>query len=160
MKYSNFFNSAFLLFIALLCLSFFLLANNNRPVEQDTKIKWVTLEEAQQLSQQEPKKVFIDVYTSWCGPCKLMDKTTFNDINVANYVNSNYYAVKLNAESTQIVNYKGSKISERELAKSFEVKGYPTIVLIDENFEGTTSKLGYMRANQFKELLMQFNGEE
>ena len=62
------------------------------------QINWVTLEEAVALQKKEPKKIMMDVYTNWCGPCKMFDKNTFQNKDVADYVNEHYYAVKFNAE--------------------------------------------------------------
>ena len=47
-------------------------------------------EEAVAKSEKAPKKLFIDVYTDWCGWCKKMDKTTFAETEVAKYINENY----------------------------------------------------------------------
>ena len=62
------------------------------------EINWVTLEKAIELQKKTPKKIMMDVYTSWCGPCKMLDKNTFQNADVVKYVNANYYAVKFNAE--------------------------------------------------------------
>jgi thioredoxin-related protein len=51
--------------------------------------------------------MFIDVYTDWCGWCKKMDASTFQDINLAKYLNSNFYAVKLNAETSDSLSFMG-----------------------------------------------------
>jgi len=73
-------------------------------------IKWVTIEEAQALAKKAPKPLFVDVYTSWCGPCKMLDRNTFSDPRVADYVNKHFYAVKFNAESGDPVTFKGQKL--------------------------------------------------
>ena len=65
---------------------------------EPTKIKWLTIEQAYALNQKEPRKMVIDVYTDWCGWCKVMDRETFSKPAIAEFVNKNYYAVKLNAE--------------------------------------------------------------
>ena len=62
------------------------------------QINWVSLEEAVELQKKTPKKIMMDVYTNWCGPCKMLDKNTFQNKDVADYINKNYYAVKFNAE--------------------------------------------------------------
>src|SRR5690606_11157370 len=69
------------------------------------EIKWMTMNEALAAQKKDPKKIFMDVYTTWCGPCKMLDKNTFSDKEVAEYVNKNYYAVKFNEEGTEKVNY-------------------------------------------------------
>ncbi len=71
-------------------------------------IKWMTIEEALGKSKTEKRKIFIDVYTDWCGWCKHMDSTTFKDQAVVAYINEKYYSVKLNAEQTSDITYKGT----------------------------------------------------
>jgi len=61
------------------------------------KISWMTMNEALEAQKTQPKKIFMDVYTIWCGPCKLLDKNTFSDKKVIEFINENYYAVKFNA---------------------------------------------------------------
>jgi len=58
------------------------------------EIKWMSMNEALEAQKENPKKIFMDVYTDWCGPCKLLDKKTFANKDVANYVNKHFYAVK------------------------------------------------------------------
>mgnify|MGYP000536572778 FL=1 len=65
------------------------------------EINWVSLEEAVELQKKNPKKIIMDVYTSWCGPCKMLDRNTFQNKDVAAYINKNYYAVKFNAEGQE-----------------------------------------------------------
>ncbi|HMS53720.1 MAG TPA: DUF255 domain-containing protein, partial [Chitinophagales bacterium] len=65
---------------------------------ENKEVKWLTITEAEKAAKKKPKKIMIDVYTDWCGWCKKMDASTFKNPVVANYINQNYYAVKLNAE--------------------------------------------------------------
>ena len=64
-------------------------------------IKWLSLNEALEAQKIKPKKIIMDVYTEWCGPCKMMDKNTFGNRDVLNYINENFYAVKFNAEGNE-----------------------------------------------------------
>ncbi|MEM6685501.1 MAG: DUF255 domain-containing protein, partial [Bacteroidota bacterium] len=75
---------------------------------QAQKINWVSIEEAQELMKTAPRKVIMDVYTVWCGPCKMLDKNTFQNPDVANYINKNYYAIKFNAEGDSNVTFQGN----------------------------------------------------
>lgn len=124
----------------------------------DTGINWITIEEAEKLTKENPKHVFVDVYTDWCGWCKKMDKSTFTDPEVVKYVNQHFYAVKLNAESDKKINVKGIDTTARQLAASFRVTGYPTIVFIDKEFHRVTPVPGYKRAEEFKNILMEIVG--
>ena len=120
------------------------------------KINWLTLEEAYAKNKQEPRKIFVDVYTDWCGYCKKMDKETFANAQVAAYVNDHYYAVKLNAESDRTFELEGQKMSERQVARQFGVSSFPTIVLIHEDFQKFQPVPGYRPPNEFKEILEKF----
>ena len=62
------------------------------------EIKWISLEDAVYLQEAAPRNIIIDMYTKWCGPCKLLDRNTFANKDVAKYINDNFYAVKFNAE--------------------------------------------------------------
>ena len=75
------------------------------------KINWVSFNEALELQKESPKKIIMDVYTNWCGPCKMLDRNTFQNTDVANFVNANYYAVKFNAEGNDKVAYAGQDFS-------------------------------------------------
>ena len=61
------------------------------------QIQWMSLSEALEAQKKEPKKIIMDVYTKWCGPCKLLDKKTFANPDLARYVSEHFYAVKFNA---------------------------------------------------------------
>src|SRR5437879_4512547 len=63
-----------------------------------SEIKWMSFEEAVKKSNQEPRKLLIDVYTNWCGWCKKMDATTYQDKDIIDYINKKYYPVRFNAE--------------------------------------------------------------
>lgn len=128
--------------------------------QKEKKINWVTIEEAEKLTKENPRKIFVDVYTDWCGWCKRMDATTFSDEAVIAYVNTHYYAVKLDAESQDNISLKGINTTGVELARSFRVSSYPTIVFIDETFHNVTPVPGYRKAEEFHNILKQFNGEE
>lgn len=160
MKYINGFTLA--LILAFLSLTGFV-ANNgksNKKDQESKKINWVSIEEAEKLTMEKPKKIFVDVYTDWCGWCKRMDATTFTDEAVVDYVNEHYYAVKLNAESKEAISLKGMNTNGIELARSFRVTAYPTIVFIDEAFERVTPLPGYRKPAEFHDILKQFNESE
>ena len=61
------------------------------------QVNWIGFEEAFELQKKVPKPIIVDFYTVWCGPCKLLDRYTFSNKDVAEYLNEYYYAVKFNA---------------------------------------------------------------
>ena len=117
------------------------------------QVKWITWEEAQAKAKIEPRKVIVDVYTQWCGWCKKMDATTFDQPEIANYINKNFYAIKFDAEMKSDINlndkiykyiHSGSS-GYHELAGeiTFGKLSYPTIVFLDEKFNVLQPLPGY-----------------
>ena len=104
------------------------------------EINWLSFEEAVEAQKVSPKKIFVDAYTVWCGPCKMLDKNTFQNKDVAAYINENYYAVKFNAEGNETINFKGNTFtnpnfdpnksgrnSSHQLSGYFGIRAYPTL---------------------------------
>ncbi|MGJ8592043.1 MAG: thioredoxin family protein [Aquaticitalea sp.] len=155
--------------ILLLAVSLFVSANS---IAQE--IKWVTLEEALKLQKKTPKKIMMDVYTNWCGPCKMLDKNTFQNADVAKYVNDNYYAVKFNAEGNEVVKYKdvtysnpgykaemaNRRNSVHDLTRKLQVNAYPTIVFFDEKGEMIFPVRGYQNPQQLELYLKMFKDDK
>ncbi|MFQ3214977.1 MAG: thioredoxin-related protein [Marivirga sp.] len=139
---SNFF---ILLLIALTLSAY----SFKKEVSNDIKINWLTIEEAYKLNQKEPRKIFIDVYTDWCGWCKKMDRDTFSDPKVAEFVTENFYAVKLNAEDTFNIQLADDPTTPQMIARSMGVSGYPTIVYMKEDFKTIHVVPGYQKAGDF-----------
>ncbi len=128
--------------------------------DKHSGIKWMTMEEALAANKKHPRKIVIDVYTEWCGWCKKMDKSTFADAGIVEYVNKKYYAVKLDAESTKAIEFQGQKMTEAELAgRIFGATGYPTTVYLDEKNALLSPVPGYLDVANFDKIL-KFFGED
>ena len=54
-------------------------------------VKWYTWEEAVKANEQEQRKIFVDVYTDWCGWCKRMDAMTFKNPDVIKVLNESFW---------------------------------------------------------------------
>ncbi|MFN8288197.1 MAG: DUF255 domain-containing protein [Chitinophagales bacterium] len=72
----------------------------------DTVIQWMSIEEAMARQKLQPRKIFIEVYASWCGWCK-KSESVFANAEIAHYINQNYYPVKFNCETKTPVVFKG-----------------------------------------------------
>jgi len=138
-------------------------------------VKWITFEEAVEKSKTEKRKIFIDVYTDWCGWCKVMDKNTFTDPEIAKLLNEKYYAVKFDAEQTADVIFRGTTFKfvpfgnkgAHQLAMALlnNQLSYPNFVFLDEDFriipifENSTSVPGYRKPEEFHIFLSFVGGD-
>jgi len=163
MKKNLLFSIAGLFFIAATFYSFTAQDDQQKTETSSTKIEWMTFEEAIQASQKEKKKIFIDMYTSWCGWCKVMDQKTFTNAEVIQHINENYYPVKFDAEQRQPITFKGKKYEFIDAGRrgihqlAYELMNrnasYPSFVLLDENLTRIGWIKGYKAPKEFLGLL-------
>ncbi|MEO6833633.1 MAG: DUF255 domain-containing protein [Chitinophagaceae bacterium] len=133
---------------------------------ESKEIHWLSLDDAQVAMKEQPKKVWIDVYTGWCGWCKRMDQTTFQNPNVIKYMNEHFYAVKLDAEQKGDIRFLGKmyKANPSDRTHPFAeelLKGqmsYPTSVVMEENFVNPQPIPGYQDVKAI-EMIMKFFGD-
>ncbi|MGI9540801.1 MAG: thioredoxin family protein [Flavobacteriaceae bacterium] len=127
------------------------------------QIQWMSLEEAIAAQKITPKKIFMDVYTDWCGPCKLLDKKTFQNPDVSMYISEHYYAVKFNAEGQEEINFfnqtytnpsydpnRKGRNGTHQFTQYLGVKGYPTMVFFSENGAPIMPVVGYLKPQQLE----------
>ncbi len=128
------------------------------------KIKWMTFEQAVAANEKNPKKLFIDVYTDWCGWCKRMDAATFQDDKISGYINETYYPVRFNAERKDsflfhnkyykfIPEYKSHELAVQMLRGNM---AYPTVVIFNENLTVAEPIPGYQTPDQLMPILQFF----
>ena len=119
-------------------------------------IEWMTWIQASKANDTLQKKILVDVYTDWCGWCKVMDRETFTDSAVVAYINEHFYAVKLDAEqkedvfwSEHLFSYEGSGRSGVHGLASALLDGemsYPSLVFLNEKFERIRISKGFQDA--------------
>ncbi|WP_439130255.1 thioredoxin family protein [Polaribacter sp.] len=85
---------------------------------QKKEIHWLNFEQLEDALQSKPKKVFISFYADWCVYCKKMDKVAFKNSEVIAILNSNYYAVKMDAEYKGSIFFGGKEYVNQEFGKS------------------------------------------
>ena len=74
-------------------------------------------------AKKEDKLVFVDFYADWCGPCKMMSQTTFQDAKLANYMSDNFVAYQVNIEATDGISHK----------IKYNIKVLPTLLVLDSD---------------------------
>ena len=129
-------------------LSLLILVNITTTFSQDTGLQIehnATWQQILDKAKKENKNIFVDVYTVWCGPCKLMSKSTFTNDTVANFYNANFINYKIDAE-------KGEGV---EIAHKYEVNCYPNLLIINPNGEIVHRGAGYKNKIEFIEGFLQ-----
>jgi thioredoxin-related protein len=129
-------------------------------LQAQEKVKWYSIEEAIQLTTQEPRVLVIDVYTDWCGWCKRMDANTFSDPEIVQLLNEKFYPVKLNAEGKEdiVIGDRTFKYVESGRSGYHEVAAivtqgrlsYPTLSYVDDQGRLLEASAGYVTPEQLK----------
>ncbi len=137
----------------------------------ETELKWHSVMESIALQETEKKKVFIDVYTSWCGPCKMLEANTFSNPVIKQLLNKYYLPTKFNAECNEIIEFKGQTFINKNyseqprksthdfavyIASTSSGLGYPTMVFLDEELNMIQPLAGYLTPQQLEPILVYF----
>jgi uncharacterized protein YyaL (SSP411 family) len=138
-------------------------------VDAKAKVNWLTPEKAYELAQKEPRKILVDLYTDWCGWCKVMDRETYAKPDIAEYINTHFYPVKFNAEQRQSIRLgnrsygfmaqgKGG-IHSWAMVLSNNKPSFPTTVFLDENQKLIQPIPGYVKPKEFYQIVTFFGGD-
>lgn len=136
-----------LLFLSLLPLCF-VLGASSQGVDFKKAKDWA---EIINKAKKENKLIFVDCYTTWCGPCKQMDKTTFQDSEVATFMNANFVSHKLQMDVTKNDDEytKSWANTAVEWQQKYQINSYPTYLIFDSNGNSIDRASSYQEAGQF-----------
>jgi len=122
-------------------------------------IEWLTYDKGLAKAKAEGKPVIIDFYTDWCGYCKKMDRSTFQDPKIVGFMKDKFVAVRVNGdEKTKMVSHEGEMMSERTLTKAYGVRGFPTFWFLDSEGKKIGPAPGYKSTDNFLPLLEYVSG--
>jgi thioredoxin-related protein len=128
------------------------------------QLKTYSFEEAEKISEENPKPFVIFVHTSWCKYCKMMENSTFKNPEIISLLNTNFYFISLDAESKRDIYFnnqvfqfkpKGENTGIHELATELSTIDsqvvYPTVTVLNPDFSIVFQKHSFLKA---KELLV------
>ena len=130
------------------------------------QIRWLTVDQVSASLQQQPRPVLIDLYTDWCSWCKVMDKKTYSNPALVEYVQDKFYPVRINAESRDLIVWGGKKYQYNSSYKVNEFAIYltngrlafPTTIFIPVNGAEPQAIPGYLETRDF-EMLAKYFGD-
>lgn len=122
-------------------------------INAQSKVEWISIETAQEKNVITAKYIVVDFTADWCGWCKKMDATTFSNPKVADVLNQEFYAIKMDFESTIKFSFDGKQYTAKSFAKKAGIEGLPTMVVVSSDYKTFDIISGYQKPKPFlKEL--------
>jgi len=129
--------------ITTLCIIFSLCM---APVMAETKeIQWQPYDTGIKMIKEQNKKGFLHFYTDWCTYCKIMNKQTFIDAKIIDYLNDNFVAIRVNADK------------QKDVAKKYGVSRFPNTWFISEDSSSLSSQPGFIPPEMLLNMLKFLN---
>ncbi len=136
-----------------LLIALILVLGQNLFALNSNAIQWKNFDKGMQEALSSKKYTFVSVYTDWCGYCRKLEETTFKEKTVIGELGKNFVSIKLNAESEDLVHWKGQSVSARELVGRWGVTGFPTLLFFNSKGEVIGTFPSYAEADLMLKLL-------
>jgi len=154
-----------------LLLSLISYKNLHAQDDGQKSIAWNEIEEAVKLNTENPKKFLIYVYSDNCGWCRKMENETFASSVIIDFINQNFYAIKINSNIKRDIQYNKRKFSyvpadpvtgnpahhEFLLVLLQGRMAYPSIAWLDENLVYIGVERGFKSIEPFRKYLIYIN---
>lgn len=130
-------------------------------------LNWLSLEEVEANMKIKKKAVLIDLYTDWCGWCKVMDKKTYSNQQVIKYIEENFYPVKIDAETSKSLQWKSKiynydqkyKVNTFALYLTNGQLSFPTTIILPADDSAPQVIPGYLKVPEM-ELILRYFGDD
>lgn len=122
-----------LIALPLLVITVVFAAKKSTKKDEGIQFYEATWKDVQDKAGKEKKLIFMDIYATWCGPCKMLQKRTFPDKEVGDFFNKNFINSSFNGED-------GDGIM---LAQKYQIQGYPTLLILDQEGNVIVETAGY-----------------
>ena len=137
---------------------------------QGQEVNWLSFNQLDSALAVEPRPVFLDFYTSWCTFCRKMDKEVFVKPEVAQKLNQDYYAVKMDAETREVISFDGQRWSNQQatdkrdgihdlamlLASQKGEFAPPTMLFLNKDFEVEARYFEYLSSKTLLKYLKRY----
>lgn len=130
-----------------------------QTTEDLAALRWHQWDEGIAAAQSSGKWMLVDVYTTWCEPCKKMDRAVYGNQSVQELLAESFIPVKLNAESSSLITNGEQQYTEQQWATMLEVKGYPATLVVDQDFQIVARLGGYVDPPKFIRFLKYVKGK-
>jgi thioredoxin-related protein len=116
---------------------------NVNKINSENGIQFVEPNWAKAIEQakKEKKMIFVDAYTTWCGPCRMLKQNTFPDKAAGDFFNKHFINIALDME-------KGDGLA---FAEKYQIRAYPTLLIMDADLKSSSIAEGYMNPAQLLE---------
>ncbi len=126
-------------------------------LKEKEELAWKDFNSGYAYALKKKKILLIDVYTDWCGWCKVMDRETYAKKEIYDAINADFVAVKFNPEKRDVMyTYKDSTYNGMQLMAIIgqnRINGYPATLFINPVTNQTALHMGYINPQQFNQIL-------
>jgi thioredoxin-related protein len=132
------------------------------------QVKWYTLEEAEKLSKETEKQIFLSTYTPWCQSCKVADSVNYQSKVIAGILNEKFLPVKFNAAATENVTFfgqvykTGGQFAPHELTRAYMKQSFqmPAQLFINNQGQQVTELHGFIPPATLESILSFFVSDD